>query len=194
MAFQSPPIYPYQGFGVVGELFLQGPLRSQPARLYTADATKNVVGRAVTWTSGATGSPTANGDAVNPANMQVAAGGSGKFMGIIANPKVYPGTGTVGGGTLAPTLTLPNYTMIECVQETAGIIVSLPASAEPGDTVYFLTADGALVTTPPGDPAPVGANTTPIGTVERYVSTGASLAVISLGRAGPQGPQGEPGV
>jgi len=193
MAFQSS-VAVELGFGVVGELALEGPLRAQPARIYTADATKNVVGRAFTWTSGGTGSPTANGDAVNPANMVVAAGGSGRFMGILANPKVYAGVGTSAGGTLAPTLTLPNYTMAEFVQETAGIIVSLPAASSPGDTVYFLEADGTLLTTVPGDPVPAGANATPIGTVERYVNAAASLAVISLGRAGPQGPQGEPGV
>lgn len=192
MPFQAS-VTGYLGFGVVGELALEGPLRSQPARLYNSDATLNVVGRAVTWTSGGTGSPTASGDAVNPAAMQVATGGSGRFMGIIANPKVYPGSGTVAGGTLAPTLTLPNYTMIECVQETAGIIVALPAGSEPGDTVYFLEADGTLVTTAPGAAVPGGANDTPIGTVERFDNAGASLAVISLGRAGPQGPQGEPG-
>jgi len=193
MAFQST-VSPYLGFGVVGELALEGPLRSQPARIVSGSAANNVMGRAVTWTSGGTGSPTANGDAVNPANMVVAAGGSGRFMGIIGNPKVYPGTGTTVGGTLASTLAVPNYSMVECVQETAGIIVDLPASSEPGDTVYFLTADGTLVTTAPGAAAPVGANTTPIGTVERFDNAGASLAVISLGRAGPQGPQGEPGV
>lgn len=180
------------GFGVVGELFLEGPLRAQPARLQSEDAADNVVGRAFTVVSGGTGSWGPNGDANNPAPLVAAAGGDGAFAGILGNPKVYASQGTVVGGTLAPTLTLPNGTMGELVQETAGIIVTLPAAADVGDSVYFAEADGTLLTTAPGAPAPADSQG-PIGTVERYDSTGAGLAVISLGRAGPQGPQGEPG-
>ena len=177
------------GFGVVGELFLEGPLRAQPARISTTTAANNVVGRAFSVTSGGTGTWTANGDAVNPAPMVVEAGGEGPFAGILANPKVYVSQGTVAGGTLAATLTLPNGSMAEFVQETAGIIVALPALAAVGDSVYYLEADGTLATTAPGASAPADSQG-PIGTVERYDSTGANLAVISLGRAGPQGTPG----
>ena len=167
------------GFGVVGELFLEGPLRAQPARLDSADAANNVVGRAFSVVSGGTGSWTANGDAVNPAPMVAEAGGNGPFAGILANPKVYVSGGTVAGGTLAPTLTLPDGTMAELVQETAGIIVALPALAAVGDAVYYLQADGTLVTTAPGALAPAS-SVGPIGNVARYTSTGAGLAGISM--------------
>lgn len=167
------------GFGVVGELFLEGPLRAQPARLQSADAANNVVGRAFTVVSGGTGSWTANGDAVNPAPMVAAAGGAGVFAGILGNPKVYVSQGTAADGTLAPTLTLPNGTMGELVQETAGIIVALGAASDVGDSVYYLTATGVLVTTAPGAAAPAN-SAGPIGRVERYDATGAGLAVVSL--------------
>lgn len=172
------------GFGVVGELFLEGPLRAQPARLDSADAANNVIGRACSIVSGGTGSWTANGDAVNPAPMVAEAGGNGPFAGIIANPKVYASQGTSVGGTLAPTLTLPDGAMVELVQETAGIIVALPAAANAGDSVYYLQADGTLVTTAPGASAPAG-SVGPIGNVARYTNAGAGLAVMSM----PHAPQ-----
>lgn len=194
MPFQSS-VAAQIGFGVVGELALEGPLRAQPARLASGDAANNVVGRAFTATTGATGSwDGTSADAGDPAPLIVAAGGAGVFAGILANPKVYPGLGTTAGGTLASTLILPNAALVELVQECAGIVVALGAASAVGDTVYFLEATGVLVTTAPGAAVPVGANPVPIGTVERFTNAAASLAVISLGRAGPQGPQGEPGV
>ena len=172
------------GFGVVGELFLDGPLRAQPARLDSADAANNVVGRAFSIVSGGTGSWTANGDAANPASLVAEAGGNGPFAGILANPKVYASQGTSVGGTLAATLTLPDGALGELVQETAGIIVALPALAAAGDSVYYLQSDGSLVTTGPGAAAPAG-TVGPIGNVARYTSTGAGLAVMSM----PHAPQ-----
>lgn len=178
MAFQATVVGQI-GFGVVGELAVEGPLVAQPARLTSGDAANNVVGRACTVTSGGTGSWTANGDAVNPAPMVVAAGGTNPFAGILANPKVYPGAGTLAGGTLAPTLTLPNGSMVELVQEHPGIIVTLAAACDVGDSVYFANATGILATTAPGAAAPAN-HQGPIGRVERYDETGAGLAVISV--------------
>lgn len=167
------------GFGVVGELAVEGPLVAQPARLDSADAANNVVGRAFTVTSGATGSWTANGDAVNPAPMVVAAGGTNPFAGILANPKVYVSGGTLAGGTLAPTLTLPDGTMAELILSHPGVIVALPAASEVGDSVFYTNATGILTTTAPGAAAPA-ASTGPIGRVERYDAAGSGLAVISV--------------
>ena len=47
MTFQAT-VYDNIGFGVVGELFLDGPLRAQPGRLDSASAANNVIGRAFT--------------------------------------------------------------------------------------------------------------------------------------------------
>lgn len=169
------------GAGVVGELFLEGPLRAQPARLDSTNPAHNVVGRAFTWESGATGSWANNGDAANPAPMVVEAGGAGAFAGILANPKVYVGQGTVAGGTLAPTMTLPNGAMGEFVEECAGIMVALGTASAPGQSVFYRTTGelGELVVAAVNAPPP--ANTAgPIGKVVRYVGTGAGLAVISV--------------
>lgn len=178
MAFQSTVVGQI-GFGVVGELAVEGPLVAQPARIVSGDAANNVVGRAFSVTSGATGSWTANGDAVNPAPLVAAAGGTNPFAGILANPKVYPGVGTVAGGTLAPTLALPNNSMGELILSHPGVIVTLPAASEVGDSVYYTNATGVLTTTAPGAAAPAS-STGPIGRVEYFDETGSGLATISV--------------
>lgn len=179
MAFQST-VAAQIGAGVVGELAFDGPFRGQPAVLVTADATQNVIGRAMTVSAGATGSWAAgSAGGADPKPLKAVAGGAGVFAGILANPKVYAGLGTAGGGTLAASVTLPNNVPVELVTE-GDIYVSLPAAANPGDVVYWLTATGALVTTAPGAAKPANTGAYIIGTVERFVSTGAGLAVIHL--------------
>lgn len=178
MAFQSS-VSAQMGFGVVGELAVEGPLVAQPARIVSGDAANNVVGRAFTVTSGGTGSwDGTSADAGDPAPLIAAAGGTNPFAGILANPKVYPGLGTQAGGTLAPTLTLPNNQMAELILEHPGVIVTLAAAAV-GDVVYFANATGILATTAPGAAAPAN-HQGPIGRVERYSNAGAGLAVISV--------------
>lgn len=166
------------GFGVVGELFLEGPLRAQPARLNSGSAANNVVGRAFTITADATGSYNTSAD---PAPLVVAAGGTAVLAGILANPKVYPLLGTTAGGTLAPSETLPNNQMVELVQETTGLIVSLPAAAAIGDWLYYLNADGSLLTAAPGSGnAPASSTRVPNGRVTRYGIAAAGLAVVEF--------------
>ncbi len=182
MAFQST-VRSQIAAGVPGELYLEGPLVAQPARITSPDATNNVVGRAFSVVTGATGTPLAGDVGANPAPLVVRAGAAavtGVFAGILANPKVYVSYGTVAEGPFAPTLTVPNGTMGEFVTETPGIWVQLPAAAAPGDNVSYTIATGALVTAAPGVAFPGTAATKPIGRVERFVSTGANLALISL--------------
>lgn len=169
MAFQSAVNFAV-GFGVIGEIFLEGPLRAQPANIYTADATKNVVGRAFTVTNGADSS----GDAIT-----VAAGGTGVFAGVLGNPKACASYGTASG-TLAPTLTLPNYSIGELITETAGMVITLPAGADVGDWVEFHQTTGVLNAIAPGD-APSATSTIIAGArIERY-DVASGLAVMSLG-------------
>lgn len=182
MAFQST-VRNQIAAGVPGELFLEGPLVAQPARITSADATQNVVGRAFTVVSGATGTPLAGDAGANPAPLVVRAGAAavtGVFAGILANPKNYVSLGTAANGPFAPTQTVPNGTMGEFVTETAGIVVELPAASNVGDNVSFTIATGALVTAAPTVAFPGTAFTNPIGRVERFVDAAASLAVISL--------------
>lgn len=165
------------GFGVVGELYLEGPLRAQPGVLNTTDPTNNLVGRAFSVRDDATASFDTTAD---PQPMEMQAGGTGVFGGILANPKVYASFGTVAGGTLASTLLLPNTTIAEFVQETAGIIVQLPAACAVGDWLYYTNATGVLTTTAPGASAPANSTRVPGGRVVRFESAAAGLAVVSL--------------
>lgn len=182
MAFQTV-VNSVIAAGVPGELGLEGPLVAQPARITSADPTQNVVGRAFSVVSGATGTPLAGDAGANPAPLVVRAGAAtvtSVFAGVLANPKVYASYGTAAGGPFAPTITVPNGTQGEFVTETAGIWVELPAAAAPGDNVSYTIATGVLVTAAPGVAFPGTAATQPIGRVERFVSTGANLALISL--------------
>lgn len=175
MTFQST-VFNNIGFGVVGELFLNGPLRAQPGRLDSTDAANNVMGRAFTIKDDATASFET---AADPQPLDVQAGGSGVFAGILANPKVYALSGTAGD-TLASSLTLPNNTMVELVQECAGVVITLAAACAIGDWVWFNTTTGILQTTAPGASAPVGTARVPNGRITRYESAAAGLAVMEM--------------
>lgn len=169
--------------GVPGELGLEGPLVAQPARITSPDAANNLIGRAYSVVSGATGTPLAGDLGANPAPLVVRAGAAtvtSVFAGVLANPKTQVSYGTSAGGPFAPTFVVPNGTMGEFVTETPGIWVELPAAAAPGDNVSYTIATGALVTAAPGVAFAGTAATNPIGRVERFVSTGANLALISL--------------
>lgn len=127
MTFQSSVSFD-QGFGVVGEIFLDGPMRAQPLILDSTDPADNVIGRYFT---------------IDATTGKAEAGGTGAIGGILANPKAYSSNGTVADGPLAPTLVLPNETVAEFL--TMGeVIVSLAADADIGDLVLYDTTDGSL--------------------------------------------------
>lgn len=168
------------GFGIPGELYLEGPLRAQPGVLNTTAADNNVVGRAFTVRDDGTASFETSAD---PQPMEMQAGaptGTPVFGGILANPKIYASLGTTAGGTLAPTLTLPNGVVAEFVVETAGIIVQLPAAFAIGDWIYFTNATGVLTSTAPGASAPANSTRVPGGRVVYFESAAAGLAVIAF--------------
>ena len=130
MAFQST-VNQYQGFGVPGDLFNEGPVRSKPYILDSADAAYNIMGRAFTVTS----------------EGVAAAGGTGVFAGILIGPKEQAMVGT-SSGTLAPTLTLPDNTVAQLL-DMGEVIVALPAAAAIGDKIAYDTTTGALSTVAP---------------------------------------------
>lgn len=177
MTFQSS-VARNIGFGVVGELFLDGPLRAQPGRLDSADPANNVVGRAFSIKDDATAS---FDTAADPQPLDVQAGQAGAFAGILAMPKNYPLLGTAAGGTLASSLVLPNDTVVELIQETAGMVVALGAACAIGDWLYYTTATGVLVTAAPGFAnIPASSTRVPGGRVVRYESAAAGLAVVAF--------------
>ena len=169
MAFQSV-VYPAMGAGVVGEVFDNGPRRAESYILTSADVTYNVVGRGFSVTS----------QGVAAAGN---AGGTKIFAGILINPKSYPLIGTVGGGPLAPTLVVPQYTQGELCTE--GVIwVTFAAGAAIGDLVVYDNTTGILATIAPGADLPVGKSSAH-AQVEYLTSTGAGLALIRLMYAPP---------
>lgn len=158
MAFQSA-IALAQGFGVIGELAFEGPLRAQPG-VVKGTAANIVVGRAFT---------------IDPADGQFSPGGTNPYGGILANPKALASIGTSAGGPLAPTLVVPAGTVGEFV--TMGYLnVALVNAAVVGSGVYFVQADGTLGC------GTAGAGQTQIAnaTVVRYANAAAGIAVISL--------------
>jgi hypothetical protein len=176
MTFQST-VARNIGFGVPGEIFLDGPLRAQPGRLDSASAANNVVGRAFSIKDDATASFET---AADPQPLDVQAGQSGVFAGILAMPKNYPLSGTAGD-TLASSIVLPNDTMVELIQETAGMVVALGAACSVGDWLYYTTATGVLITASPGfDNIPADSTRVPGGRVVRYESAAAGLAVVAF--------------
>lgn len=138
-SFQSS-IPVQQSFGLPGALYDDGPVRCAPYELVSASAAYNVIG--------ATACTVSDPDpGTNATSAIAAAGGTGVFAGIIMNPKVYANFGTSTNGSLAPNLTLPNYTIAELL--TMGdIIVSLPGPANIGDLVCYDQTTGALSTYP----------------------------------------------
>lgn len=148
-----------QGFGLVGELVFEGPLRAQPG-VVKGTAANIVVGRAFT---------------IDTADGQFQPGGTGVYGGILSNPKALQSVGTAGGGPLAPTLTVPAGTVGEFVT-TGEILVQMNGAAQIGQGVYFVQATGEL-----GAGAAGGGQTQIAGAqVVRYANTAAGLVVISL--------------
>lgn len=158
MAFQSS-VNQYQGFGVPGDLFNEGPVRSKPYIIDSADAAYNIMGRAFTVTS----------------EGIAAAGGTGVFAGLLVGPKEQAMVGT-SSGTLAPTLTIPDNVVGQLL-DMGEVIVSLPAAAAIGDKVAYDTTTGALSTV-----APVATFTAAQSTTTLTVSaiTGGVLGVGSV--------------
>lgn len=132
MGFQSS-VALNQGFGVVGEIVFEGPLRSTPGVL-KGTAAGIAVGRAFT---------------IDPADGQYQPGvlGAANFGGILANPKELQSIGTSANGPLAPTLLVPAGTVGEFVNMGL-MVVALLNAANIGDKVTYATADGQLSALP----------------------------------------------
>lgn len=169
------------GFGVVGEQYLDGPMRAQPGVTASANAENNVVGRVFTVVSDATASYDTGAD---PRPLAVAAGGAAGaiFAGILAHPKAYVLYGTLDGGPLGPSLVLPDNTPCELVQEAAGMIVAITTAGgwKIGDLVYYNQTTGEIVTAAPDAAAPEGATRVPGGRTTRYNSAAPGLGVITF--------------
>ena len=129
MTFQST-VNTLQGFGVIGEVFAESPIRSAPYILNTPDAANNVIGRAMTVVS----------------EGVARVGGTGAFAGILVSPKEYASGGTSADGSLAPTLTLRNGE-IGAGLTMGEVIIAAAAAGAIGDRIFYDNTTGVLGTT-----------------------------------------------
>jgi hypothetical protein len=155
------------GFGVPGELAFNGPRRAQTGVIQSADPSNNVVGNYFT----------------RAADGTFTAGGTGADGGILANPKVYAALGTQAGGTLAPTMAVPNGTVGEILME-GEVNALIDGTAFEGDDVHYATATGALTAVSPGTEPASGFAPVPGARVSRVKQTAddGGLVVIWLGK------------
>lgn len=164
MSFQST-VSANQGFGIVGEIFDDGPYRVQPFTLRSDSAADNVFGRAFT--------------VVSEGIAEAGKDGSQVFAGILVNPKEH----ALSGSGLSPSLTLANETVASLLSE-GSVVVSLAAVANIGDVVIYENATGIIKTVAPGGALPALHTAIPGSYVDRVTPnplvSGATLAVITL--------------
>lgn len=164
MSFQNT-VQIYQGAGVPGEQYSDGPWRAQSYQINSTDATNNNIGSTICSIS-------SEGvcQAGNAANAFVIAG-------LLVDPKNIALFGT-GGIPLAPTLNVPNFTQVECA--TMGSYwVTLPGAANIGDWVIYDETTGAIDTVAPGTALPGGSQWAN-AVVDYFTVDGAGLAVITM--------------
>ena len=154
------------GFGVPGELIVDGPQRVDSL---TLDASGGTIGLAFTK-SNTTNVATQGGTVTS---------GSIVFAGILCNPKAYASYGAVGGNPLDPTLFLSAYSQGEFM--TMGtIVVTLVGAANIGDIVQYNTTTGVLSAVAPGSSAASGNALIPNCVVWNYAQTATGLAAIRI--------------
>ncbi len=158
--------------GIPGELAFEGPLRAQPLRLNSTDATNNVFGRVLRIVG--------NAAAQDGTNAVAGAGGTGVFAGILVSPKEHVSYGTLAGGTLGASFVLANGTLATGL--TMGeVFVLSSTTANIGDLVWSNDTTGAIAATAPGVTTLSGHTQVPFARFERFpVQTAGGLAVIKI--------------
>jgi len=168
MAFQTTTNFTTAN-GVPGSLAYLGPEpRVQPRICYSA-------GQAQTFGFAFTESTAGDMLLGNTAIV----GGTGKFAGILVQPKAAASFGTTGGGPLAATLNLPDYATGELCS-FGDVFVTLGAACNIGDLVTYHTTTGVLSTVPFAPSAFTASQTTTVLTVSAFTSGTAPLRVGSV--------------
>lgn len=144
VGFQST-VNIYSAAGVPGDQAFDGPTRVEAYNLYSA-GTPNVVGYAFTLSSG--GNPNQSSGAPLAGTAAVGGAAGSVFAGILVNSKEYALNGTTAGGPLAPTLTLPDYSIgsLATMGEYWVYVDNIPSV---GNLVTYNPATGALSSIPP---------------------------------------------
>lgn len=153
------------GFGIPGELIVDGPQRVDSL---TLDTTGGTIAYAFTKSS-TTNIATMGGAIVDGTNL---------FAGILVNPKAYASFGGANA-PLDPTMFLGPNTQGEFL--TMGtIVVTLVGAAEIGDLVQYNETTGALSAITPGTSPASGYALVPNAVVWNYAQTATGLAAIRL--------------
>jgi hypothetical protein len=164
MGFQSE-VFLQQGFGVPGEQYSDGPWRAQSYSIDSTDATNNIIGATMCSITGQGVCAAGN------------TGGTAVFAGLLVDPKDIALFGS-GGIPLNPTLTVPNFTQVECAT-MGSYVVTLPGAAAIGDWVIYDQTTGAISTVAPGTSLPMGSSWGN-AVVDYFTVAGAGLAVITM--------------
>jgi len=166
MAFQSLVRF-VQAVGIIGEIIFDGPYRVRPLNV-VGGGVANTVGKAFTY------------DAANDYECGPGSVGGGAFAGILIHPKHYALNGTVAGGSLAPTLDLPDNTSAELLTMGTMIVnLTIVGTGKIGEGIFYVDATGALGS------GTAGAGQTQIANakIDRENISGAGLAIITLTEA-----------
>ena len=167
MSFQSL-VRLLQTTGIIGEIIFGGPHRVRPLNVNSNAGTPNTVGKAFTYDA-------ANDDECGPGTV-----GGGAFAGILINPKHYALNGTVAGGSLAPTLDLPDNTNAELMSMGTIIVnLSIVDTGKIGEPIFYVDASGVLGS----GTAVAGQTQIANAKIDRENISGAGLAIITLTEA-----------
>ena len=153
------------GFGIPGELIVDGPQRVDSL---TLDSNGGTIGLAFT-----------KSNTTNVASQGGTVGTGVLFAGILVNPKAYASYGAVGGAPLDPTLFLSANSQGEFM--TMGTIaVTIVGACNIGDLVQYNTTTGVLSTVAPGASATTGNALIPNCVVWNYPQSATGLTAIRI--------------
>jgi len=153
------------GFGIPGELIVDGPQRVDTLAL---DVNGGTIGLAFT-----------KSNTTNVATQGGVVGTGVLFAGILVNPKVYASYGPVVGDPLDPTLYVSPYSQAEFL--TMGtIVVTIVGAANIGDLVQYNTTTGVLSAVAPGSSATTGNALIPNAVVWNYPQSATGLTAIRI--------------
>lgn len=170
MPFQST-VNINQGAGLIGTLYLDGPVRARTMIIDSVGTTPafNRVARAFTQVSGADNHATVGG----------AIGDGTPFAGILANPVEQALYGSLAG-SLAPSLDFPQYANASFVR-MGQLWIPLATAANIGDLLDYVIATGVIVNRAPSVANPVGGNANiPNATVDYFNLSGAGITVARI--------------
>lgn len=150
-----------QGYGVVGEVSHDGPIRAKPGVLNSTNPANNVWGRVFT---------------LNSDSETVRAGGTGVFWGVMTSPKTGLYLGRIGDDDAAY---LPNGVVGEFT-DMGEITVRVSTAVDYGDVLGYQAADGVIVHIEDPESIPDGVVAIPNASIRRVRQADASGGLISL--------------